>query len=184
MKLSNIELQWLNVLGSGANGTAYEYNGKVLKSTDSHCEFEAAKKILENPQDWSCRIYAIEDLGNEEYLILKEKVEVAEYDPTDENGEFYGVEGTLKSLKNILHTPWDLCRSWTKENKTWKELTEKEINHIAKSQRTKLGSSCYKWFYSAYKAAESFGIDTCDLYHNIGINSKGEFVFFDVMIEK
>jgi hypothetical protein len=184
MKLSNIELQWLRVVGYGKNGTAYEYDEKVLKSTNNPFEFEAAKKILETPQDWSCKIYAIEDLGNEEYLILKEKVEVAEYDPTDENGEFYGVEGTLNSLENVLHTPWDLCRSWTKKNKTWRDLTEKEINHIAKSQRTKLGSSCYKWFYSAYKAAENFGIDTCDLYHNIGINTKGEFVFFDVMAEK
>ena len=185
MHLSNIELRFLNGLGSGKNGTAYDYKGKVLKHTDSVHEFEAAKKLLENPQPWSCKIYAVEELENEEYLILKEKVEIAEYDPYDEDGEFYGVEGTLKSLENVLHTPWQLCRSFSS---TWKgyefrDLTEKEIKHIARKQRTKLGQSCYVWFYSAYKAAEEFGIDTCDLYHNIGINSKGEFVFFDVMME-
>ena len=184
MTLSSIELNWLELLGTGSNGTAYEYDNKCLKVTDNEYEFLAAKKLMNSPQSWSCIIFDVEDLGNGEYLILKEKVQIEEYDPTDENGEFYGQEGTLKSLEGVLHTPWDLCRSWTKEGKTWKDLTEKEINHISKKQTTKIGADCYKWFYAAYKSAESFQIDTCDLYQNIGMRENGEFVFFDVMVEK
>lgn len=186
MKLSNIELNWLEVLGSGKNGTAYDYDGMVLKSTDNHREYEAAKKLKNNPQYWSVKIFEVEDLGNDEFLILKEKVEVAEYDPYDEDGQFYGVEGTLKSLQKTIHTPWGLCRSWTEpfESKEFRDLTDKEINHISKKQRTSLGKELYKWFYAAYKSAEKFNIDTCDLYHNIGIKEDGSFCFFDVMEER
>lgn len=182
MNLSNIDLNSLEIIGKGKNGIAYEYQNHVLKVTDNPYEGEAAKRLVKNPQPWSCKIYEVEEISDGRFFILKEMVQVKEYDPTDENGEFYGVEGTLESLQNTLHTPYQLCQ--LPQGYELRDLTKEEIKNIVRSQRTKLGGKVYEWFYRVFSSAEKFEIDTRDLYQNIGVNKDGEFVFFDVMIAR
>lgn len=188
-------------LGSGKTGTAYLLaDGNVLKVSGDSDEFEMACKLIENPQQWSVKIFSATKIGKKFYIV-KERVEMINAGEKEAD-RWYGYNGRgnawaneelkalfLQSIEgqgNVTFIAGDFCRGY--ENAGYGrqinrvKLTDEQIEMIAEGyyyeQRDK---DIFRWFARNVWAAYEFGCDVRDLYANMGIDKEGRIVFFDVM---
>jgi hypothetical protein len=189
----------MQLLGKGKNGKAYRMeNGNVLKITKSFEEFTTALELMKSKPKWSVKILKAEKVGKM-YHIEKEfvspvsdvKGEEFEYPyqnqwfKTKDDAEAFAtgnnMVATVSFEQNTVTTainPFYMSRP-----KDWgmnfevKEFDYKKVSKkLPKEQR-----AFYVWFCKSFFEAKSMGIYTGDLYQNIGINSKGQYCFFDLM---
>lgn len=185
-------------------------NGNVLKITPDVDEFEMAKRIMAENPAWASKIISTEEKNGLYYIeksfvnpIYPKAGKTDSMNYGDARFEFTGKQyarndsefQTMEHISKILGSdykksngigtikkaiaPFQMCQpNDFGSNFNVEEFDPKSISkYLYKNKKER---KLFDWFVVSFFQAKKFGAFTKDLYQNIGIDSEGNFCFFDV----